>query len=65
MAQKRKGADPVYAVEDAATGLYLKLDGEKPEAVEFNEATTFPGTHDGRIDALKRAGTYEVVRIDA
>jgi hypothetical protein len=52
-------------VEDAATGLYLKLDGEKPEAVEFNEATTFPGTHDGRIDALKRAGTYEVVRIDA
>jgi hypothetical protein len=65
MTTKRKGADPVYVAQEPATGLYLKLDGEKPEAVEFNEATTFPGTHDGRIDALKRAGTYEVVRIDA
>jgi hypothetical protein len=44
MATKRKGADPVYAAEDAATGLYLNLDGERPQPVEFDEATTFPGT---------------------
>lgn len=65
MAGKRKGADPVYAVEDAATRLYLNLDGEKPEPVEFIEATTFPATSAGRVDALKRAGAGEVVRVDA
>lgn len=65
MARKAKGADPVYVAEDAATGLYLNLDGEKPQAVALVEATTFPATPDGRVAAMKRAGTYEVVRIDA
>lgn len=71
MAAKRKGADPVYAVEDAASGIFLKLDGEKPMLVEFCEATTFPATEAGRIAAsirlagLQVGAAYEVVRIDA
>lgn len=65
----RKGADPVYAAEDAATGLYLNLDGERPQPVEFDEATTFPGTPAGRISAVLRltavVAPYDLVRIDA
>jgi hypothetical protein len=69
--KQRKGADPVYAVEDGATGLYLNLDGDKPQPVEFDEATTFPATLDGRSAAVRRlslsaiAAPYDLVRIDA
>ncbi len=67
----KKGTDPVYAVEDAASGLYLNLDGDKPRAVRFSEATRFPGTLEGRLEAGARLSTmqiaapYDVVRIDA
>jgi hypothetical protein len=67
----KKGADPVYAVEDAATGLYLNLDGDKPRAVRFSEATRYPGTIEGRLElgtrlsATQIAAPYDVVRIDA
>lgn len=70
MERKRKGADPVYAAEDIASGLYLNIDGDKPRAVRFTEATRFPGTLEGRLEAgtrlstLQIAAPYELVRID-
>jgi hypothetical protein len=71
MARKARGSDPVYAVEDAATGQYLNIDGDKPRAVRFSEATRFPGTLEGRLEAgirlstMQIAAPYELVRIDA
>jgi len=71
MARRKKGTDPVYAVEDAATGLYLNLDGAEPRAVRLADATRFPGTTEGRLAAIERlcaierALVAELVRIDA
>jgi hypothetical protein len=71
MPRHKKGIDPVYALEDAASGLYLNLDGDTPRAVRFNEATRFPGTLEGRLEAGQRLSTlqiaapYELVRVDA
>jgi hypothetical protein len=71
MAKHRKGTDPVYAAEDAATGLYLNIDGDKPRAVRFNQATRYPGTTEGRLELgvrlsmLQVAAPYDVVRVDA
>jgi len=61
----------VYAAEDAATGLYLNLDGSEPRLAPFTEATRFPGTAAGRLAACARlaamapASPYELVRRDA
>lgn len=66
----KKGSDPVYALEDAATGLYLNIDGEAPRAVGIAEASRFPATTDGllelctRIAAIRIAAPYDLVRVD-
>lgn len=71
MGRRVKGNDPVYAAEDAATGLYLNIDGDKPRAVRFSEATRYPGTIEGRLELGARLSTmqiaapYDVVRVDA
>jgi hypothetical protein len=72
MAQRkhRKGRDPVYAVEDGATGYYLNIDGDKPRAVRFNQATRAPATAEGRLELGQKlsltqvAAPYEIVRVD-
>jgi hypothetical protein len=66
----RRGTDPVYAVEDAATGYYLNIDGDKPRAVRFNQATRAPATPEGRLELGQKlslaqiAAPYDVVRVD-
>jgi hypothetical protein len=66
----KRGRDPVYAVEDAATGLYLNIDGDKPRAVRFNQATRAPATPEGRLELGQKlslaqiAAPYDVVRVD-
>jgi hypothetical protein len=72
--QRRKGSrgtDPVYAVEDATSGMYLNIDGDKPRAVRFTEASRYPATTEGRLELGERLSTmqiaapYDVVRVDA
>lgn len=47
---RKKGTDPLYVAEDATTGLYLNLDGDKPRAVRFSESSRYPATLEGRLE---------------
>ncbi len=63
----KKHFTPVHAVEDAATGLYLNLDGECPRLAPFDEASHYASRVDvcTRIAALSAPlPPYEVVRVD-
>lgn len=67
---KTKVIEPVYALEDGATGLYLNVDAEEPRLVrKLEDATRYPATPEGRLDVCTRASTltvrapYEIVRV--
>lgn len=60
-----KNTKPAYAAEDAATGLYLNLEGTEPRLTPLTEASRFPDrlSASARLAAAVGAGGYEVVRV--
>lgn len=67
--QQQKRFQPVYALQDSATGLYIKvIDGAEPQLARFDEATQYPATTEGRLSAytaVPAGRAVELVRRDA
>lgn len=64
--------DSTYAVQDAHTGLFYALGADSARLTRRKDASRFPATPAGRIEACARVveclqpeAGYEVVRLDA
>ena len=67
MGDNQRSKTPVYAAEDAATGLYLNVEGTEARLAPLGEASRFADRRGAttRLAATVGAGTYEVVRVQS